>query len=137
MARSVQLSFDAQDPQRLVAFWCAALGYEPEPLPEAARAELEAAGIDPASSGRLFAAAVDPAGAGPRLLAQRVPEPKTAKNRLHLDLHLGSWDEVEQEVRRLVGLGARHLGEHDEHGSRWAVMADPKGNEFCLGTRSA
>ena len=133
MARAVQLSFDAEDPERLVGFWCEVLGYEREPLSGAARAELEAMGLDPASSGRLFAAAVDPAGAGPRLLAQRVPEGKTAKNRLHLDVDVERADDVPHEVQRLVALGATHHRDHEEHGTRWAVMTDPEGNEFCVG----
>lgn len=136
MRTTIQLSLDAEEPQRLIAFWCEVLGYEPEPLSDAARAELEAMGLDPAASGRWFAAAVDPDGRGPRLLAQRVPEPKSAKNRLHLDLHVGTPAELEEEVHRLVGLGASRGADHDEHGTRWTVLTDPEGNEFCVGARS-
>lgn len=132
MARTVQVSVDAEHPERLIRFWCEVLGYELEPLHPAARAELEAMGLDPDSSGRMFAAAVDPAGVGPRLLAQRVPEGKTAKNRLHLDVRVGS-AERPAEVARLVGLGATEHGSFDEHGSRWTVLTDPEGNEFCVG----
>jgi len=132
MARTVQLSVDAEHPERLIRFWCEVLGYELEPLHPAARAELEAMGLDPDSSGRMFAAAVDPAGVGPRLLAQRVPEGKTAKNRLHLDVRVGSADRP-AEVARLVGLGATEHGSFDEHGSSWTVLTDPEGNEFCVG----
>jgi len=137
MASKLQLSFDAEHPARLIGFWCEALGYRREPLTAAARAELAAMGMDPDASGRLFAAAVDPTGAGPRLLAQRVPEAKTAKNRLHLDLHATTAAEVEHEVRRLVALGATHHRDHDEHGTTWAVLSDPEGNEFCIGAPSA
>jgi len=133
VARTVQLTFDAEDPGRLVGFWCEVLGYVREPLHPAARAELEAMGVDPDSSGRMFAAAVDPDGAGPRLLALRVPEGKTAKNRLHLDVRVGGADEIPAEVQRLVALGATHLGDHAEHGSTWATLRDPEGNEFCVG----
>ncbi|MGY1682617.1 VOC family protein [Geodermatophilus sp. SYSU D01176] len=133
MRTTIQLSFDAEDPQRLIGFWCEVLGYEPEPLGNAARAELEAMGLDPATAERWFAAAVDPDGRGPRLLAQRVPEPKSAKNRLHLDLHVDSTAALEDEVRRLVGLGASRQAEHEEHGTRWTVLIDPEGNEFCVG----
>ncbi len=90
-------------------------------------------GIDPARSDGMFAAAVDPAGIGPRLLAQRVPEGKTAKNRLHLDVRVGGRDAVAVEVERLVALGATYHGTFDEHGSYWAVLTDPEGNEFCVG----
>lgn len=131
MARTVQVSFDAQHPEQLLRFWCEVLGYELEPLHPAARAELEAMGIDPDSSGRMFAAAVDPAGAGPRLLAQQVPEGKTAKNRLHLDVRVGAAGRA-AEVARLVALGATEHGSFDEHGSSWTVLTDPEGNEFCL-----
>ena len=132
MARTFQVSFDAQHPGQLLRFWCAVLGYEMEPLSDAARAELTAMGIDPARSDGMFAAAVDPAGVGPRLLAQQVPEGKAAKNRLHLDVHVGGRDAVAPEVDRLVALGATFLGTYDEHGSYWAVLRDPEGNEFCV-----
>ena len=135
MARTVQVSFDADHPEQLLRFWCEVLRYELEPLTESARAGLVAMGLDPDRSGRLFAAAVDPAGGGPRLLAQRVPEGKTAKNRLHLDVHLGDGAgpaQVATEVERLVALGASHVRTQTEHGSHWAVLTDPEGNEFCV-----
>jgi uncharacterized glyoxalase superfamily protein PhnB len=137
MATKVQLSLDTEDPGRLIEFWCQALDYQRESLTPAARAELEAMGLDPESSGRFFAAAVDPAGAGPRLLAQKVPEAKTAKNRLHLDLHAATRAEVEDQVHRLVALGATHHRDHDEHGTTWSVLTDPEGNEFCIGAPSS
>ena len=133
MARQVQVSFDAEHPEQLLRFWCAVLGYEIEPLHPAARAELVAMGLDPERSGGMFAAAVDPDGVGPRLLAQRVPEGKTAKNRLHLDVRVGGPEHVPEEVQRLTALGASHVDDFSEHGSTWAVMTDPEGNEFCVG----
>jgi predicted enzyme related to lactoylglutathione lyase len=65
------------------------------------------------------------------VLLQRVPEPKQAKNRMHLDLWV---PDIEAEARRLVALGARRQSAKpvEELGSRWIVMADPEGNEFCL-----
>jgi hypothetical protein len=48
---------------------------------------------------------------------------------VHLDMHAQDW---EAEVARLVGLGATRLGDHDEHGTRWTVLADVEGNEFCV-----
>ncbi len=134
MRGQVQVSFDAEHPERLMRFWCEVLGYELEPLHPAARAGLEAMGIVPDTSGRMFAAAVDPDGRGPRLLAQQVPEGKTAKNRVLLDVHLGGGpDEVAAEVERLVALGATHHETRTEHGSHWAVLTDVEGNEFCVG----
>ena len=58
-----------------------------------------------------------------------VPEPKTAKNRLHLDLET---DDRAAEVARLVELGATHVADHDEWGISWSVLTDPEGNEFCI-----
>ncbi len=133
MSRAFQVTFDAHGPAALLDFWCEVLGYEREPLSEQTRAGLVAAGIDPETSGGLFAAAVDPEGVRPRLLALRVPEGKTAKNRLHLDVRVGGPEAIAPEVERLVRLGARHVADFCEHGSTWAVMTDPEGNEFCVG----
>ena len=69
----------------------------------------------------------DPA-AGPRLAFHQVPEPKTVKNRFHLDLITTDY---QAEIRRLVGLGATVLNAID-NGARWTTMADPEGNEFDL-----
>ncbi|MCX4846028.1 VOC family protein [Streptomyces sp. NBC_00893] len=71
------------------------------------------------------------AGLGRRLLFQRVPEPKTTKNRLHLDVHAEP-GRRQAEVERLVGLGATVLREVAEQGGSWTVLADPEGNEFCV-----
>ncbi|ELS55469.1 VOC family protein [Streptomyces viridochromogenes] len=70
-------------------------------------------------------------GLGRRLLFQRVPEAKTGKNRLHLDLHPAA-GEREGEVERLERLGASVLRRVKEPGGEWVVMADPEGNEFCV-----
>lgn len=70
-------------------------------------------------------------GLGRRVLFQRVPEAKSVKNRLHLDLHAAA-GERESEVQRLQGLGANVLRHVKEPGGEWAVMADPEGNEFCV-----
>ncbi|MEU9479117.1 VOC family protein [Streptomyces sp. NPDC048191] len=70
-------------------------------------------------------------GLGRRLLFQRVPEPKTVKNRLHLDLHPGEGRRAD-EVARLQALGARVLTVVKEPSGEWVVMADPEGNEFCV-----
>ncbi|MEV5201616.1 VOC family protein [Streptomyces sp. NPDC053720] len=71
------------------------------------------------------------AGLGRRLLFQRVPEAKTTKNRLHLDVHAGP-ERRQAEVERLVGLGAAVLREVAEQGGTWTVLTDPEGNEFCV-----
>ena len=85
--------------------------------------------------GRLYfadaVAASDPSGDGPRLYFQRVPEPKTAKNRVHLDVPV-DLAALDREVERLQALGASLVGFNSHPGHRWAVMSDPEGNEFCL-----
>ncbi len=65
----------------------------------------------------------------PRMMFLAVPEGKTVKNRMHLDLHA---DDRPAEVARVVALGATELREHDEFGFRWTVLQDPEGNEFCI-----
>jgi len=83
----------------------------------------------------------DPEGIGPRLYFQRVPEGKTAKNRVHLDVALPlrrdqppqeQWEALRSEAKRLIGLGAVAVREVDEPRGRCIVMQDPEGNEFCL-----
>jgi hypothetical protein len=86
-------------------------------------------------------AIVDPDGNGPRLLFQRVPEPKTAKNRMHLDVNAGGGrgtpdDErrsrVDAKVAQLAAAGGTVVRDVDEDGERWVVMQDPEGNELCV-----
>ncbi|HEX8864859.1 MAG TPA: VOC family protein, partial [Lentzea sp.] len=74
-----------------------------------------------------YAALIDPDGKGPRFLFQRVPEGKTAKNRMHLDVRAGL-----DSVDRLVSLGATRVREHNDQTGHWVVMQDPEGNEFCV-----
>lgn len=143
MATAVQVTFDCADPARLAAFWAEALGYvvQPPPPPYASWDEaLDAWGV-PAEDRNSRSAVVDPDEAGPRLFFQRVPEPKTVKNRLHLDVraaHGATSDErrrrLEAEAERLVGLGATQLRVSEPQGfdELFVVMADPEGNEFCL-----
>ncbi len=63
----------------------------------------------------------------------QVPEAKTTKNRLHVDLTAADRD---VEVARLIALGAHRLADHDAWGAVWTVLADPEGNEFCVGQRA-
>jgi hypothetical protein len=83
-----------------------------------------------------MAAVVDPGGTGPRLLFQKVPEGKTAKNRMHLDVNVGTADHdryrVDEHVARLTEAGGSVVAERAERGERWVVMTDPEGNEFCV-----
>ena len=139
MATAFQCSFDAADPHRLAEFWAAALGYVVEDVDALCR-QMLAAGYATSDdvedvNGRYrwqdATALSDPAGAGPRIYVQRVPEPKTAKNRLHLDLRVGA-DRMETEAARLEGLGASRLYEGHQGPQRWLTLADPEGNEFCV-----
>jgi catechol 2,3-dioxygenase-like lactoylglutathione lyase family enzyme len=139
MAARFDLTLDCADASLLAAFWRTALGYvdEPPPAPFATRAEWLAqfgpAEDDDADDGAWLC---DPTGTGPRLSILRVPEPKTAKNRLHIDIrvpgHGGAgerWARIRAEAERLVRAGGRVLAEDAGH---HVVMADPEGNEFCV-----
>lgn len=79
---------------------------------------------------------VDPAGIQPRVLFHAVPEPKTVKNRWHLDLYVDHRDKLDAEIERVTSLGATKVRYHDDvsHGftNTFAVMLDPVGNEFCV-----
>ena len=143
MAFDFQVTFDCADPDRLARFWATALGYklqDPPPGFESWEAFLRSIGV-PEDQWSSRGAVVDPEGAGPRLFFQQVPEPKAAKNRVHLDVNVGGGhgvplDErrtrVDAAAQRLVAEGAKLQGSHEELGEYWVVMQDPEGNEFCL-----
>ena len=149
MTANWHLTVDCADSSRLVAFWCAALGYVPEPAPDGWDSWLaywRAAGIsdeelEGAEDGS--GAIVDPEGVRPRIWFQEVPEPKSVKNRLHIDLKAGGgrdavpwetrWPRVEAEVARLTAAGATVVRTYDMDGRPdHVLMADPEGNEFCV-----
>lgn len=132
MANMFQVTVDAADPRGLGAFWCVALGYVEQPPPQGFDTwedALDAFGIDRSDPNRAFAI-VDPDGVGPRVFFLKVPEGKTAKNRVHLDVHVG--DEREAKAAELESLGATIVGRFDEPEGTWISMLDPEGNEFCL-----
>lgn len=139
--KQVQVTFDCAEPERVARFWCEVLGYVVPPPPEgfATWDDVDRA-LPPDLQGSAFAC-VDPSGAGPRLFFQRVPEGKVVKNRLHLDVRVGTGlvgDErlaaLEAEGDRLEALGASRvrLLVADEHNESCLVMQDVEGNEFCL-----
>jgi predicted enzyme related to lactoylglutathione lyase len=109
----IGLVLDCAEPDLLSEFWTQALGLE----------RLGAAGN--------YVLLVSPSGALPKLLLQRVEEGKAGKNRMHLDIET---PDIDAEAQRLEVIGARRLESSDrrEHGSRWIIMADPEGNEFCV-----
>jgi predicted enzyme related to lactoylglutathione lyase len=109
----IGLVLDCADPDALAEFWAPALGY-----------------VNLGSAGAYVALFPD-GRPGPKLLLQRVEEPKAVKNRMHLDIEV---PDIETEAARLVDLGATRVSEGPcaEHGSSWILMADPEGNEFCV-----
>ncbi|NJP67470.1 VOC family protein [Streptomyces spiramenti] len=152
MSNEVQVTFDARDPRALSSFWRDVLGYvHPAPpgvdLPEGAD-PLAAwdeflAGIGVPEAERNARSAIeDPAGRGPRLFFQQVPEEKTIKNRVHLDVRAAPglrggerMDALEAECARLVALGASRVRRDEPEppmSAGFIVMTDPEGNEFCL-----
>ena len=143
MAVKIQVTFDAADPAALAAFWGEALGYV-EQDPPGGFDSWEAWAVAnnlPRESWGDYASRVDPDGVGPRLYFQRMPEPKTAKNRVHLDLAVGggrgtppeeSRAMVAAAVERAVAAGATKVREVHEVDEYWVVLQDPEGNEFCL-----
>ena len=137
---SIQIAVDCADPHSLARFWADALGYEVEHHADQIRAVLEEGGAtqddvieyDGVLTWKTAAACRDPEGVGPRMLFQEVPEPKTVKDRIHLDLHFGP-ERREAEVERLEALGATALWEGSQGPYyRWVTLADPEGNEFCV-----
>jgi hypothetical protein len=143
MTTGIQVVFDCADPNQLATFWAAALGYRLQDPPEGFTSWqdwLREQGI-PEEHWNDASAVVDPDGRRPRIYFQRVPEAKTVKNRVHLDLGVGGGPgvsledrrgKVDAEVGRLLGLGARRLRVAEERGEYWTVMQDPEGNEFCV-----
>jgi hypothetical protein len=139
--RQVQVTFDCAEPERVARFWCEVLGYVVPPAPRGFDSWKDFdASLPLERQGSAFAC-VDPEGKGPRLFFQRVPEGKVVKNKVHLDVRVGTGmvgDErlaaLEAESARLVPLGAARvrLLRADEFNESCLVMQDIEGNEFCL-----
>ena len=139
----LQIAIDCADPAGLAPFWAAALEYEVQPPPEGFdswRDALLSWGV-PEEDHNKANAIVDPTGVGPRVYFQQVPEPKTGKNRLHLDVSVSDGPGTPPDVRvaqqkpkvdQLVALGASVVGVVEEMGAAWHVLQDPEGNEFCV-----
>ena len=124
MAQLADIVVDCAHPAALARFWSATLdGYAVAPYDEDELARLRANGVnDPEDDPTVL---VEGGPDRPRFFFVRVPEHKTVKNRLHLDLRAADHD---AEVTRLTRLGARVTSEQPG----WSVLADPEGNEFCL-----
>ena len=139
--KQIQVTFDCAEPERVARFWCEVLGYVVPPPPEgfATWDDFDRA-RPPEHRGSAFAC-IDPSGVGPRLYFQRVPEGKVVKNRVHLDVRVGTGlvgeerlAALEAECSRLVALGAVRvrLLRADGDNESCLVMQDIEGNEFCL-----
>jgi len=142
MATGFQVVFDCAEPEKVGRFWAEALGYVEQPPPDGFATWdefLERMSV-PRERWDDGYAVVDPDGVHPRLFFQRVPEPKTVKNRVHLDINIASRRmpieerraKVDAEVERLQSTGATRLYEMEEDGGYFVTMADPEGNEFCV-----
>jgi catechol 2,3-dioxygenase-like lactoylglutathione lyase family enzyme len=107
-----EVLIDCADAERLARFWCDVLGWE---ILDRDDEDVEIG--DP--NGTL------------RLVFLPVPEPKTVKNRVHIDVHANDGDQA-AEVERLIGLGATHADVGQAGDESWVVLADPEGNEFCV-----
>ncbi|MCW2868020.1 MAG: hypothetical protein JWR20_2208 [Marmoricola sp.] len=139
--RQVQVTFDCAEPERVALFWCEVLGYEvPAPPPGFDSWAAFDATLPAEHQGSAYACQ-DPTGVGPRLYFQRVPEPKSVKNRVHLDVRVGTGMVGEErlsallaEAERLEALGATRVRvmEADGVDESCIVMQDVEGNEFCL-----
>ena len=103
------VTVDCADAERLIGFWSQALGYE--------------------VNRGVYTTVRAPKGNGVTLYFQQVPEGRSGKNRLHLDLVSESFV---ADLQRLVDLGATHKSDVEENGLRWSVLEDPEGNVFCL-----
>lgn len=138
MPYGLQIALDAENPPALADFWALAMGYVPQEPPEGFESWADFAEKNgmPLSSLGDYGAVVDPENIGPRLFFQKVPEKKTAKNRMHLDIDVtghGSHPEaLEAHVAKLVAAGGTRYKKLSEMGATWVVMSDPEGNEFCV-----
>jgi hypothetical protein len=142
MAYDFQVTFDCADPHVLADWWAETLGWSVEPSNEDfIRSMVEqgqAAESDTTTHRGVLvwrdgAAIRHPDGAGrSRVLFQRVPEGKSVKNRVHLDVRIGG-DSRDVVVARLVDRGATVLHEGRQGPHTWTTLTDPEGNEFCVG----
>ena len=115
----VELTLDVNDPARMIAFWSQVLGYVVE----------DEGRFD--APDRAYWSLVDPAGRAPRLVIQRVPEPVTAKTRVHIDVHV---PDIESAAEAAVALGAARVDAEPiaEVDTAWIRLTDPEGNIFCI-----
>jgi hypothetical protein len=139
--KEFQVTFDCAEPERVARFWCEVLGYVVPPPPEGFATWDDYNRSLPAERQDAAFVCMDPSGVSPRMYFQRVPEGKVVKNRVHLDVRVGTGlvgEErlavLEAECARLVALGAVRvqLLRADGVNESCLVMQDVEGNEFCL-----
>jgi hypothetical protein len=120
-SKLTELAIDCADPHALARFWCAVLDYE---------VQGDENGVVTIGTPAVPEGRIRPGPVPPTLTFARVPEGKTVKNRLHVDVNPTDRDQ-DEEVRRLLDLGARRtdVGQGEQP---WVVLADPEGNEFCV-----
>jgi len=121
-SKFTELAIDSADPGALARFWCSVLAYEVQEEDDGT----VTIGSPEVPEGKNRRGPVPPA-----LTFARVPEGKAVKNRLHIDVNPTDREQGE-EVRRLLGLGARHADVGQTGDESWVVLADPEGNEFCV-----
>jgi hypothetical protein len=140
MAFDFQVTIDCSAPHELADWWAEALGWQVEAQDESfIRRMVQAGAASEEDTAQHRGALVWKAGAAlnspdagrPRVLFQEVPEAKTVKNRVHLDVRVGA-ERREAEVARLLGLGATELWRGSQGPYAWVTLADPEGNEFCV-----
>jgi hypothetical protein len=121
-SKLTELAIDCADPSGLARFWCAVLGYVVQDEEDG----LVTIGSPEVPDGKHRRGPVPPT-----LTFALVPEGKVVKNRVHLDVNPTD-REQDEEVRRLVGLGARPADVGQSGAESWVTLADPEGNEFCV-----
>lgn len=139
MERKIQIAINAQKPHDLCDFWAAALGFDVVSDPAFVQSMVDqgfATMEDTVTHNGVLtwadgAACVDPEGLLPRMFFQLTPEPKVGKNRLHFDVQVGA-ERRQDEVDRIIGLGATKLWDGNQGPHSWVTLADPEGNEFCV-----
>ena len=116
---SFVITLDVNNPKLMINFWSGILRYELDSADQFKDPE------------QVYWYLVDPADKGTRLLIQQVPEPVTAKSRIHIDVHV---DDIEAEAERAINMGAKRVDPTPmtEFGATWIRMLDPEGNHFCF-----
>jgi Glyoxalase-like domain len=148
MAYEFQVAVDSRQPHELVEWWAQTLGWEVEPQDETFIKRMIAEGHATDDETMTFNGALvwkaggairypGEIGSGahgphPRVLFQLVPESKSVKNRVHLDVRIGATDNLDDVVAGLTSRGATYLHTSSQGPHTWVTMADPEGNEFCV-----